>query len=141
MALCIALIMVPAHASPITECPGASESKETTMSVDENGSELRIRMLEDRDAAAIRRVAERDSDGVPPLPLLGAEVAGRLVAAVPLDGAEERAIADPFVPTAAVLAVLRMRARQLCGLEASERGGQPCSSGAIVRPAEASCSQ
>lgn len=108
---------------------------------DVNGQELRIRMLEDGDAAEVRRVAERDSSSVPPFPLLGAEVAGRLIAAVRLDGVDEEAVADPFVPTETAVAMLRLRAGQLRGVESDDRRGQPCSSGAIVRPAEASCSQ
>jgi hypothetical protein len=111
------------------------------MSGDANGQELRIRMLGDNDGPEVRRVAERDSSSVPTLPLLGAEVAGRLVAAVRLDGDDAEAVADPFVPTEAAVAMLRLRAGQLRGVETGDRDGQPCSSGAIVRPAEASCSQ
>ena len=107
---------------------------------DQNGQELTIRVLGADDAAEIRRVAERDSSGVPALPLLGAEVSGRLVAAVQLD-ARGCSVADPFVPTATAVAMLKLRAGQLRGEEAGRRGGHPCSSGAIVRPAEASCSQ
>lgn len=106
-----------------------------------NGQELTIRVLGSDDTAEIRRVAERDSSSVPRFPLLGAEVAGRLVAAVRLDGAQGQAVADPFVPTAAALAMLKLRAGQLRGEAVRDRTGHPCSSGAIVRPAEASCSQ
>lgn len=108
---------------------------------DVNEQQLRIRVLEDGDAAEIRRVAERDSSATPKLPLLGAEVEGRLVAAVRLDDVDGEAIADPFVPTQEAVAMLRMRAGQLRGVDAGDRPGQLRSSGAIVRPAEASCSQ
>jgi hypothetical protein len=73
---------------------------------------LTIRLAGPADAAALARLAELDSARPPgPVPMLMAEVGGELRAALPLDG--ERAIADPFRPTAALVAILAERARQL----------------------------
>lgn len=74
---------------------------------------LAIRMAVPDDAAAIERLAQLDSRGAPPLPLILAEVDGRVVAALSLDG--RVALADPFRPTATVLELLRMRVAQLRG--------------------------
>jgi hypothetical protein len=77
---------------------------------------LTIRMAVSGDAAALGRLAELDSAPRPGAgPMLVAEVGGELRAALPLDGG--RAIADPFRPTAELVAPLVGRARQL---EASE---------------------
>ena len=73
---------------------------------------LTIRLAGPADAAALGRLAELDSARPPGLvPMLVAEVGGELRAALPLDGG--RAIADPFRPTAALVAILAERARQL----------------------------
>jgi hypothetical protein len=73
---------------------------------------LTIRMAVSADAAALGRLAELDSAPRPGSgPMLVAEVGGELRAALPLDGG--RAIADPFRPTAELVAVLVGRARQL----------------------------
>ena len=73
---------------------------------------LTIRLAGSADATALDRLAELDSARPPgPGPTLVAEVGGELRAALPLDGG--RAIADPFRPTAALVAILAERARQL----------------------------
>jgi hypothetical protein len=73
---------------------------------------LTIRLAGAADTAALGRLAELDSAPAPePVPMLVAEVSGELRAALPLDGG--RAIADPFRPTAALVAILAERARQL----------------------------
>jgi hypothetical protein len=65
------------------------------------------------DAEALARLAALDSAPVPGAPFLLAEVGGELRAALSLaDGA---AIADPFHPTAPLVALLRTRAEQLRG--------------------------
>ena len=71
-----------------------------------------IRMAVAADGAALVRLAQLDS-APPPAShsMLVAEVAGELRAALPLDGG--RAIADPFRPTAELIAILVERARQL----------------------------
>lgn len=73
---------------------------------------LTIRMAASVDAGALSRLAQLDSAPQPgPVAMLVAEVGGELRAALPLDGG--RAIADPFHPTAALVAMLAERARQL----------------------------
>ncbi|HWC87914.1 MAG TPA: hypothetical protein VG388_15380 [Solirubrobacteraceae bacterium] len=66
------------------------------------------------DEGALARLAALDSaDVLPPAPRVIAEVDGELRAAVSLwDGS---AIADPFFPTADVLALLRVRASRPAG--------------------------
>ena len=71
-----------------------------------------IRMAVSADAEALRRLAQLDSAPTPgPAPMLIAEVAGELRAAVPLYGGSE--IADPFHPTAELVALLTERTRQI----------------------------
>jgi len=70
---------------------------------------ITIRPARDADAAALCRLAALDSAELPAGPLLVAEVQGTLCAALSLsDGSS---IADPFTPTADVVALLRERAR------------------------------
>jgi hypothetical protein len=63
------------------------------------------------DAFAIRRLATLDSAPAPTGETLVAEHDGALVAAVTIDG--RTAIADPFRPTASVVALLRAWSAQL----------------------------
>jgi hypothetical protein len=70
-----------------------------------------VRALRARDIEPLRLLAALDSRHVPKGPVLVAEQDGELVAALPLDGS--RAIADPFRPTADVVALLELRARQV----------------------------
>ena len=72
---------------------------------------LTVRRFAERDIDAIRRLAELDGKPTPIGAVLVAEVAEELVAAVPVDGGE--ALADPFKPTADIVALLELRARQL----------------------------
>ena len=72
-----------------------------------------VRLAEPRDARALVRLAALDSAEVPAAPALLAEVDGRPVAALPLLGG--RAVADPFRRTAAMVAMLELRALQLRG--------------------------
>ena len=73
--------------------------------------ELVIRRLASRDEDALRIVAERDTTRAPDGEVVGAEKDGRLLAAISLDSGD--VIADPFHPTADVVALLRVRAGQL----------------------------
>jgi hypothetical protein len=67
-----------------------------------------LRLAGDGDAAALRRVAELDSQPLPPGPFLVAERAGAVDAAVSLSTGA--LIADPFRRTAEVAALLRCHA-------------------------------
>jgi hypothetical protein len=73
---------------------------------------LTIRMAVSADAEALRRLAQLDSAPTPaPAPMLIAEVAGELRAAVPLYGG--RPIADPVHRTVELVALLAERTRQI----------------------------
>jgi hypothetical protein len=79
-----------------------------------NGSgdrELVIRRLASADEDALRLLAERDTTRAPDGEVVGAEKDGRLLAAISLDSGD--VVADPFHPTADVVALLRVRAGQL----------------------------
>lgn len=73
--------------------------------------QISIRSAKPSDAAAVRRVAERDSRRVPVGELLVAEADGHVRAALSL--LSQDVIADPFHPTAALVDLLRMRERQV----------------------------
>ena len=70
-----------------------------------------IRPAQERDAAALDRLAALDSATVPASPILVAEIGGELVAAVGIVSGE--VVADPFLPTSEVLELLSTRARRL----------------------------
>jgi hypothetical protein len=70
-----------------------------------------VRRFAERDIDAVRRLAALDEKPVPVGGVLVAEQGGELVAALPLDG--RPALADPFKPTADIVRLLKMRARQL----------------------------
>ena len=78
------------------------------------GDDITIRRLAADDAAALTRVAERDSSVVPEGSVYGAVAAdGSILAAISL---ETRAlVADPFVHSAHAAALLRVWARELEG--------------------------
>jgi hypothetical protein len=67
------------------------------------------------DETAIARLAALDSAHTPTGPMLLAESEARILAALPL--ASGRPIADPFVPTAELVALLQLRAAQLDGMK------------------------
>jgi hypothetical protein len=69
-------------------------------------SDITIRSARPTDVDAIRRLAALDSRRVPGGDVLVGEVAGRIVAAHGATGT----VADPFLPTADVVALLRVRA-------------------------------
>jgi len=73
--------------------------------------DLAIREAHDGDMPALMKLAELDSRRLPAGPLLVAEAAGQIRAAVAVDG--DGAIADPFVPTAELVSLLELRAQQM----------------------------
>lgn len=78
----------------------------------DQGLGFTIRFAYPDDEAALRRLAALDSQPVPSGPMLVAEVAGELWAAVGLEG-DSRTLADPFHHTAALVSVLRERSHRL----------------------------
>ena len=71
-------------------------------------AELRMRPATAADADALEALAERDSSRLPRGPLLVAESGGRILAAICL--ATSEGVADPFEPTAHLVAALRAHA-------------------------------
>lgn len=90
-----------------------------------------IRKLDEADLPALVRLAQLDSSEVPEGDLIGAEIEGRLVAAVQIHGRD--AIADPFSRTAELRALLELRAIQLRARE--QEGRRRFAPGRRPRPA------
>ena len=80
---------------------------------------LTIRFSRPDDDPQISRLAQLESVRPPHGPLLVAEVAGELHAALPLDGGA--AVADPFRHTRDLLRLLEVRRRQLRRTTAARR--------------------
>ena len=78
---------------------------------DDRMASVTVRRFAERDIEAIQRLAALDEKPIPSGGVLVAEQAGQLVAALPLDGSQP--LADPFKPTADVVELLRVSARQL----------------------------
>ena len=70
-----------------------------------------IRRLGPDDSSTVKRLAQLDSSRALQGPLLGAEVEGRLLAAISLTSGES--VADPFARTEELRALLELRAAQL----------------------------
>lgn len=82
---------------------------------------MTIRRIDDADRAEVELLAQRDSAHVPDRPLLGIEVEGRLVAVTSLAGGQT--VADPFIRTDEVRAMLELRAAQLRRSNGRRHGG------------------
>jgi hypothetical protein len=80
-----------------------------------------IRMASGADAEDLRRLAALDSSRSLAGRILVAEADGALRAATSLD--DPRIIADPFVPSAGMAALLQTRARLLRGPRAARQSG------------------
>jgi hypothetical protein len=76
-------------------------------------NEIEIRSMGLQDGAAVARLAQRDTAEVPPAPLIGGIVDGRLVAVRSL--ATGASVADPFRHTAEIRSLLAERAAQQDG--------------------------
>jgi hypothetical protein len=83
-------------------------------------SHVSIRLASASDAAALRRVAGRDTRPLPGGDLLVAVVGGEVRAALSLSNGES--VADPFHPTTGLLELLRIRARCEDGHRPGTRG-------------------
>ena len=81
-----------------------------------------IRLATACDRAALSALATLDETVVPAGRALVAEVDGTLRAALPLDGG--RPFADPFSPTAELVDLLELRAKQLAGPRRQRRFGR-----------------
>jgi hypothetical protein len=79
-----------------------------------------VRFFEERDVEAIRQLAILEDRPEPDGGVLVADVDGRVVAALPYPGGE--ALADPFAPTADVVALLKLRAAQVSRPEGRPHG-------------------
>ena len=82
-------------------------------------SNITVRYAVASDLSEIARLAELDSATPPRGPALVAEADSRMLAALPLGSG--RPIADPFEPTAEIVALLQLRADQL---NEADRGGR-----------------
>ena len=90
-----------------------------------------IRAARGSDGTELERIAQLDSTHVPAGSLLVAEADGRLVAAIASSTGE--AIADPFLPTADVVALLQLRA----GGASASRGRRTLADRLGLRPVHA----
>jgi len=79
----------------------------------DNGDKLTLRLSEPRDVNAIVRLARLDDKPIPMHRMLVAELAGQIVAALPLGGGP--VLVDPFRHTKNVVELLKLRAEQLGG--------------------------
>jgi hypothetical protein len=93
-------------------------------------TDITVRRSTPADQRALERLAALDSAPTPSGPALVAVADSRMLAALPLGSG--RPIADPFEPTAAVVALLELRAAQLAG--APERRGWTERLRSLIRP-------
>jgi hypothetical protein len=82
-------------------------------------AELTIRRSRPSDRAALERLAALDSRQLPAGDLLLGEVDGAALAAVRID--DGATVADPFSPTADLVALIRQQARRMSGATRSPR--------------------
>ena len=82
-----------------------------------------VRRSTSADTAALTRLSALDGARPPRGPALIAEADSRLLAALPLGSG--RAIADPFEPTAELVALLELRRSQMTTSDAGARRSSP----------------
>jgi hypothetical protein len=98
--------------------------------------DITVRRAVTGDRSELARLAALDSGSPPRGPALVALADSRMLAALPLGSG--RPIADPFEPTAEVLALLELRAAQLGRKDSESRGwGDRIRSLFRVRPSHA----
>jgi hypothetical protein len=83
-------------------------------------SNITVRRSTSADESALTRLAALDSASPPRGPALVAEADSRVLAALPLGSG--RAIADPFEPTAEVVALLELRRAQIASADGGSHG-------------------
>jgi hypothetical protein len=93
-------------------------------------TDITVRRAVSSDRSELDRLAALDSAKPPRGPALVAEADSRMLAALPLGSG--RPIADPFEPTAEVVALLELRARQMA--EAPQRRGWMDRVRSLMRP-------
>jgi hypothetical protein len=76
-------------------------------------TDITVRRSVAADRSELERLAALDSARPPTGPALVAEADSRLIVALPVGPG--RPIADPFAPTAAIVALLELRAAQIAG--------------------------
>ena len=81
---------------------------------------ITVRRAASADRGDLARLAALDSASPPTGPVLVAEADSRMIAALPIGSG--RPIADPFEPTAEVVALLELRAAQLAERREGRRG-------------------
>jgi hypothetical protein len=98
--------------------------------------DITVRRSVASDRIELDRLAALDSATPPRGPALIAEADSRMLAALPLGSG--RPIADPFEPTAEIVALLELRAEQLRAKRSESRGiGQRFRSLLRARPSQA----
>lgn len=95
--------------------------------------ELTIRPAFADDEGEIKRLAQLDDAIVPPGPLLLGEAAGELWVALSLSSPDH--IADPFRPSAELVALVKARARQLRAEQARRQYGRTVPGRLVLRVA------
>jgi hypothetical protein len=93
-------------------------------------TDITVRRAVEGDRDELERLAALDGARAPTGPALVAEADSRMLAVLPLGSG--RPIADPFEPTAAIVALLELRARQMAGTP--ERRGWAARVRSLVRP-------
>jgi hypothetical protein len=98
--------------------------------------DITVRRAVSSDRIQLERLAALDSATSPRGPALIAEADSRMLAALPLGSG--RPIADPFEPTAEIVALLELRAEQLRAKDTEARGfGERVRSLLRARPSHA----
>jgi hypothetical protein len=87
--------------------------------VDNNMRNVTVRRSASGDESGLARLAALDSASPPRGPALVAEADSRMLAVLPLGGG--RAIADPFEPTAELVALLELRRAQIESADGAPR--------------------
>jgi hypothetical protein len=108
--------------------------RHATSNLAETDCVVRYARAEDREAIVC--LARLDSAREPAGPLLVAESAGGIIAALPIAGGDP--IANPFVRTAELVELLRLRAAQLGSGRTPRRRGLRDHAIRLLRPATAS---
>jgi hypothetical protein len=103
------------HIRDLRESARSARSHKNTKAARDVTTRITVRRFAEQDIDAVRLLAALDSKPMPTGGVLVAEQEGEVLAALPLDGGE--ALADPFKPTAHVVALLKLRAAQIHAAE------------------------